>query len=427
MARIDAAYNFLLTTYGKTTGSRFDSHKKSELRSVYNNIIKTNKDSPLYKIVQSGDAKEFAFGIKATASQMQTAISSLNEEGTDISSMLKKKVAVSSNDDAVSVHYVGNGDPEETDGFDIQVLTLAKPQVNEGNYLAKNGYAFEEGTYSFDLDMPTNSYEFQFNVNTGDTNFDIQNKISRLINQSDIGLNAEVLQNNRGGSALYIQSRQTGLAEDEDAIFSIHSNTSWNEVNTLGIGHITSPASNSSFLLNGKEHTSLSNTFTINRAFEVTMHDTTSEDDAVHIGFTANTAALGNSLEQLLYSYNNLLDIGERYSTSHNSNKLANELESIQKNHQDGLAAVGIEASEDGHLSLDREKLSIAISTGDTASHFKTLNSFKDSLQKEANRISIDPMRYIDKVVVEYKNPGHTFAAPYATSAYAGLLIDQAL
>ena len=39
MARIDAACNYLLSTYGKATGSRYDSHKKSELRSLYNNII----------------------------------------------------------------------------------------------------------------------------------------------------------------------------------------------------------------------------------------------------------------------------------------------------------------------------------------------------------------------------------------------------
>lgn len=68
MARIDAAYNYLLSTYGKATGSRYDSHKKSELRSLYNNIIKTNKESPLYKITQTGDVKEFAIDIKAMPS-----------------------------------------------------------------------------------------------------------------------------------------------------------------------------------------------------------------------------------------------------------------------------------------------------------------------------------------------------------------------
>lgn len=153
-----------------------------------------------------------------------------------------------------------------------------------------NDYSFEEGTYSFDLDMPTNSYEFQFNVNPGDNNFDVQSKIARLINQSDIGLLAEVKLNRRGESALSIQSKQTGLSADETSIFSIQSGSSWNEINTLGISHITTPATNSVFRLNGQEHSSLSNTFTINRSFEVTMHKASAEaGKPVHIGFQAST------------------------------------------------------------------------------------------------------------------------------------------
>ena len=219
MARIDAAYNYLLSTYGKATGSRYDSHKKSELRSLYNNIIKTNKESPLYKITQTGDVKEFAIDIKANAHQLQNVIASLNADGNDISSMLRKKVAVSSDESTVSVHYVGDDKDTDQSGFDMDVISLAKPQVNEGNYLKRNDYDFEEGSFSFDLDMPTNSYEFQFNVKLGDNNFDVQNKIARLINQSDIGLLAEVHLDNHGQSALRIESKQTGLAADEDAIF----------------------------------------------------------------------------------------------------------------------------------------------------------------------------------------------------------------
>ena len=113
MARIDAAYNYLLSTYGKTTGSRYDSHRKSELRSVYNNIIKTNKDSPLYKITQTGDVTEFAIDIKENARRIQNVIASLSDGGDHISSMLNKKVAVSSDESAVSVYYVGNGSNQE--------------------------------------------------------------------------------------------------------------------------------------------------------------------------------------------------------------------------------------------------------------------------------------------------------------------------
>ena len=95
MARIDAAYNYLLSTYGKTTGSRYDSHRKSELRSVYNNIIKTNKDSPLYKITQTGDVTEFAIDIKENARRIQNVIASLSDGGDHISSMLNKMIDIS--------------------------------------------------------------------------------------------------------------------------------------------------------------------------------------------------------------------------------------------------------------------------------------------------------------------------------------------
>ena len=44
MAAIDSAYQYYLSTYGNSAVSRYDTHKKSQLRAVYNNIVKTNKD-----------------------------------------------------------------------------------------------------------------------------------------------------------------------------------------------------------------------------------------------------------------------------------------------------------------------------------------------------------------------------------------------
>jgi len=42
MARIDNAYAYYISTYAQKTVSRYDSHKKSELRKVYNKIVKIN-------------------------------------------------------------------------------------------------------------------------------------------------------------------------------------------------------------------------------------------------------------------------------------------------------------------------------------------------------------------------------------------------
>ncbi|RHQ01256.1 hypothetical protein DW996_05600 [Roseburia sp. AM51-8] len=111
----------------------------------------------------------------------------------------------------------------------------------------------------------------------------------------------------------------------------------------------------------------------------------------------------------------------------HGSHRLLNEVSAISNHFSDALAAVGISSNESRHLQLNQEQFSAAISGNDASEHFNTLNQFKSALSGEVNRISIDPMRYINKVIVEYKNPGKTFVAPYAPSAYAGMLIDQAL
>ena len=47
MAKIDSAYAYYASTYANKEVSRYDSHKKSDLRKIYNRIIKTNKESPL--------------------------------------------------------------------------------------------------------------------------------------------------------------------------------------------------------------------------------------------------------------------------------------------------------------------------------------------------------------------------------------------
>ena len=33
-------------------------------------------------------------------------------------------------------------------------------------------------------------------------------------------------------------------------------------------------------------------------------------------------------------------------------------------------------------------------------------------------------MQYVEKTIVAYKNPGHNFPAPYAASAYSGMMFN---
>jgi flagellar hook-associated protein 2 len=55
------------------------------------------------------------------------------------------------------------------------------------------------------------------------------------------------------------------------------------------------------------------------------------------------------------------------------------------------------------------------------------LNRFRDALGNSANQASINPMRYVNKVIVSYKhpNPEKNFATPYISSWYAGMMVDR--
>ena len=421
-------YDYYLSTYAKEAGSsRFDTHKKSELRGVYNRMVKTNKDAPLYKMNIDDDALNFVIDLKESARSMQNVVSSLSTEGGDIESVFYKKIAVSSNEDAVGVEYVGHEKNPSAPAFEIGVKSVATPQINRGNYLAANGHDFEAGSYTFDLDTNSNSYEFQFNVNYDDNNYTVQSKIARLINTSNIGLTAEVVTNSRAQSALQITSKQTGLSEEEEYLFNIQSGSAWAEINRLGIDRISSPAESSTFTLNGTEHSSLANNFTINQEFEITIKGVTPEDEPARIGFKANTDAIADSVDNLLTSFNGFIEVGQKYSSGKGNNQLLNEVNSISRNYAAELAKVGIIINDDMTLSLDKESMTGVVTGEDARAAFDTLNKFKDALSREADKTAVNPMNYVDKVAVEYKNPGKNFAAPYASSTYSGLLIDQSL
>ena len=47
---ISSAYDYYLSAYGTRQASRYDSHRKEDLRNTVNKIKILNKESPLYKI-----------------------------------------------------------------------------------------------------------------------------------------------------------------------------------------------------------------------------------------------------------------------------------------------------------------------------------------------------------------------------------------
>ncbi|SDB23596.1 flagellar filament capping protein FliD [Eubacterium oxidoreducens] len=433
MAAIDSVFNYYVSNYGHTNNSRYDTHKKSELRNVWNNIVKVNKESPLFKLKDedSESIQKFVIDVKESARSINNVIASLTTEDGDIQDAFQKKIASSTNPDLVSAEYIGdNADLDDSDDFTISVQQLAKSQVNIGNFLPKEQSSIEEGDYSFNLNYLNNQYEFQFHVNDNETNLSIQNRLGTLISNAKIGLNASLLDNNKGGAALKIESTQTGLSENERYLFDINANANTNAVSlldTLGIDHVAQNAQNSRFELNGVERSSYSNTFTINKTFEVTLNGISPDDDDTTIGFKPNVDAIADNIQELIDSYNHAIQTAYDKSTSPTATKrLINDISSTTYSIQNEMESVGLTTAHDGTIHVDKGLLSQAIDNETSQEElFDVLSKFKDALSAKAQAVSLNPMKYVDKVVVEYKNPGHNFATPYISSIYSGMMIDR--
>ena len=71
---MNAVYNNYLTAYTPKPLTKYDTHKKSELRSVYNSIVKINKEAPWYLPTTSNESQAYAVDIKENARALHNTI-----------------------------------------------------------------------------------------------------------------------------------------------------------------------------------------------------------------------------------------------------------------------------------------------------------------------------------------------------------------
>ena len=423
-------YNHYMTTYSpKKSDARLDSHNKSELKNIYSSILKLNKEAPLYIYDRSEETTSFALSLKENTRQLQRTI--LNTAGNKENDLFKNKVAFSSNEDVVSVKYVGdnNGRQEEDDSYEVEVQNLASSQINVGYSLPHDEKILKPGTYSFDVNSNNMAYEFQFTVGEDDTNIDVQNKLARLFNHANIGLNASITDDTENSSSLRIESSHTGDGNPPGTpLFNIR-NTSNNSnvdvVDFLGIDYIAQDASNAHFTINGEEHSTASNQFTINQAFELTLKGVSPDyGEPVTIGLKANVDSLKDNIYNLISGYNTFLQAADKYRELTSSNKLSFEAKSVAKLYRNELDAIGINITENGSLSINDSLLTQTAESDDAYDLLSPLKDFSSSLFNKGEEISRDPLHYANQRIVAYKKPGNNFISPYATSNYSGLLFN---
>lgn len=422
---ISSVYSYYLSQYGNKSNSKYDSHTRTQLKNTYSKVVKINSQTPVYKLDLSTAAQKYAIDLKEHARALENITEDLSD-GAD-GTMTFKKSAVSSNASAVNASYITDfGAASDDESFDINVKQLACSQLNTGNYLQPRSKHIKPGEYSFDLSINDVIYEFQFKVDNSETTNNIQNKIARLINRSNIGLTANIKEDSLGNTAINIKSESTGINGTTPVIFSIKSDDANNQqlIDTLGLDRVTQYPANAIFDVDGDERSSMSNSITINKAYNVKLSKVTEEP--VTISLKADADSIVESLNELVAGYNNLISVTNDENNNHfqGTEKLQNEIASIARSYKKQLADSGLSLNKDGTISTDKEVI-INADNKDALSHiYESLNSFKNSIKEKAEDIALNPMDYVNNKIIAYKNPLRSFPDPYNLSAYTGMMFN---
>lgn len=452
---ISSVYSYYLSQYGHRMNSKYDTHTKSQLKNTYSKVVKINSQTPVYKLDLSSAAQKYAIDLKENARALENITQDLSDNTGE---MTFKKSAVSSNPSVISASYIGDSSlADDNETFDVDVKQLASTQINTGHYLQPRSKMIQPGDYSFDLTINNLTYEFQFTVENNETVNNIQNKLARLINRSNIGLTADIKEDNLGNTAINIESDATGVGASSPVIFLIEpsgasnsnnndssltntagipgSNNSNNNnnnaanknavmIDTLGLDRVAQYPSNAIFAVNNEERASATNSVTINQSYALEFTDTT--DKPVTISLKADADSIAESISELVSGYNNLISVAGDKDNSRfqGTERLYKEITSIARSHKKQLESNGLTLNNDGTISTDKEILSEAADNNKLSSVFESLNSFKDSIRSKAENIALNPMDYVNNKIIAYKNPTRTYNDPYNLSAYTGMMFN---
>ena len=166
--------------------------------------------------------------------------------------------------------------------------------------------------------------------------------------------------------------------------------------------------------------------------FDVELKGLTAPDETVTVGLKTDVDSITDNINSLIGSYNTFISAAGNYAERFGgTNRLVREMGAIALRYQDSLQKIGISAQSDKTMSIDEDRLKEAIASeeaegaGEDVSSYQTLSGFAESLLKKTTQVSINPMEYVDRTIVAYKNPGRNFINPYMTSAYSGMIFNS--
>ncbi len=419
--RIDSnVYNHLSTNL--VPRKRNTTHRSSELKEVYNSMARYNKNSPLYLLSLSESKQEHMINIKEAALTLRDVTESFADTN---SALYATKMMHSENDAVISGSFRSQDYSALPQELRIKLNSLATEQINTGSYMRSNQSDIKPGSHSFNIETIAASSRFSVSVSSEDTNLDVQKKIIQYINSRNLGVTASIIAEGNE-SALMLSSNETGVPGTDDGLHFTVQNEGENEsiVDILGMDQVTTRPANSEFYINDERHSSTSNHISINQVIELDFH--APSENPIAISFVPDTETAMHQIDLFVDAYNSLVDLSDvREKTNVGVRNLFHDISGIVSNHQNELEASGLFVDDSNRIVKDEALLVQSVTSGEFAALFNDISSFKDDIEDAAKRLTLDPMAYINKLMVTYPNTRNKFGASYTQSLYSGLMYNN--
>ncbi len=419
-----SVYNNLIEGHVMMRQTRFDSHKRDELKAIHRRIRRINADKPFYKITFDENTQEYALGVKEKALALADVLKELTVE--EASGVFSKRVLVSDQPENVSVQTVEGFDPLDFEALAVEVTELSTTQRNEGHLVSVGETELVAGQYNFTIGVEDNLYSFQFIVQKGASNKELQTKLSDFINKSNIGLRTNVaVMKDFGRSRMDIWAKENGTPfKLKDT--RMPDNTYLGIVRHFGLDNVVMEGKKTKAYINGEEFITSAREFVMDSGLRLDFLDTTKETPAIISSVVADAPVIAK-INDFIRTYNdfiNYITIGSGIHRS--SRKLILEMRKMIGDIQSVLEENGFVLQQDGTLSMDREKMHFSITSGQMEALFKHNQEATDKLIERFGDITLNPLDFIDKTVITYpntqvKNPFN----PYVNSAYSGLMYNN--
>ena len=376
----------------------------SLLNSLYqgNMALQANKLSRSFFPLPSNNASKsgsllgsegvnYVNNLRTSSSSLSTVLRELSG-----SSSSNRIVAISSNPSTVSIQHTGKK-PANISSMSVLVNQVASGQTNEGNKMeAAAAFDGNTGTNRFSIEQGGKTTQISVNVQKGDTNQAVQQRMADAINNSGAGVKATVeIDSETKTSMLRLESATTG--SDPKNSFKV-TDISGGLAGKMGANEITREGQDALYSVNGgPERRSQSNTVAIGNGVTATFNS--ASEKAATITWGPDTNATKNLVEDMVKSYNNLYSAAAERTNDPRAQNLASRMVNISKTYSDSLSSMGVGFDSSGRMTIDSKKMDQAAESGKLDQFFREFSGknygFTNQLGRLADSISRNPGNFV--------------------------------